>query len=58
MQSLEFDGDKTPEEIRACAEAILSEFDEAPVRSFVLTLAHRRIRECLRESECAALAAG
>ena len=27
-----------------------------PVRSFVLTLAERRIRECLREAECAVLA--
>ena len=50
-------GDARPaEEIRACADAILSEFDEVPVRSFVLTLADRRIRDCLREPECAALA--
>jgi arsenate reductase (thioredoxin) len=51
----EFEGEKTPEEIRGCADAVLNEFDEAPVRSFVLTLAHRRTRECLREPECALL---
>jgi arsenate reductase (thioredoxin) len=52
----EFEATKSPEEIRACADAILSEFDDAPVRSFVLTLAHRQVRECLSEPECAALA--
>ena len=52
----EFEATKTPEEIRACADAILAEFDDAPVRSFVLTLAHRQVRECLSEPECAVLA--
>jgi arsenate reductase len=52
----EFESTKDAEEIRACADAILSDYDEAPVRSFVLTLAHRRTRECLREDTCAALA--
>lgn len=47
---------KPAEEIRACADAVLSEFDDAPVRSFVLTVAERRIRDCLSEPECAALA--
>jgi arsenate reductase (thioredoxin) len=51
----EFGDAKPAEEIRACADAILSEYDDAPVRSFVLTLADRRIRECLREPECAVL---
>jgi arsenate reductase (thioredoxin) len=51
----EFGQTKTPEEIRACADAVLSELDDVPVRSFVLTLAHRRTRECLREEECALL---
>jgi arsenate reductase len=51
----EFEGVKSPEEIRACADAILSDYDEAPVRSFVLTLAHRRTRECLRREECVAI---
>ena len=52
----EFEGEKTPEEIRACADAVLSEFDDAPVRSFILTLAHRRTRDCLHEPECSLLA--
>ena len=52
----EFGDVKAAEEIRACADAILSEFDDVPVRSFVLTLAERRIRDCLRQPECAVLA--
>jgi arsenate reductase len=52
----EFGDVKPADEIRACADAILNEYDEVPVRSFILTLAERRIRECLREPECAVLA--
>ncbi len=52
----EFGETKTGDEIRACADAILNDFDDVPVRSFVITLAERRIRECLREAECAVLA--
>jgi arsenate reductase len=52
----EFEGARPAEEIRACTDAILSGYDEAPVRSFVMTLAHRKARECLRAEPCAALA--
>jgi protein-tyrosine-phosphatase len=52
----EFAEMKPAEEIRACTDAILSEFDDSPVRSFVLTLAERRARDCLREPVCGALA--
>ena len=52
----EFDGMRSPAEIRACADAILGRYDAVPVRSFVMTLAHRAARECLREQACAALA--
>ena len=52
----EFGACKSGEEIRACADAILKDYDDAPVRSFVLTLAERRIRDCLREPDCAVLA--
>jgi len=52
----EFADANRAEEIRACADAILTEFDDSPVRSFVLTLAERRARECLREPICSALA--
>ncbi len=44
--------DRPIEEVRS----ILSEYDEAPVRSFVMSLAHRRSRECLAAESCDALA--
>jgi hypothetical protein len=53
----EFGEEKPAEEIRACADAVLAEFADVPVRSFVVTLARRRARECLRDGSCAALAA-
>jgi len=52
----EFGETKSGEEIRACADKILDEYDDVPIRSFVLTLAERRIRECLSEETCAVLA--
>ena len=52
----EFDGRRTPEEIRACTDAVLARYDDAPVRSFVLTLADRAARECLRAERCFELA--
>jgi arsenate reductase (thioredoxin) len=51
----EFEPAKTPDEIRACAEAILERYADAPVRSFVLTLARREAAECLRADSCYAL---
>jgi arsenate reductase (thioredoxin) len=51
----EFEGVRSDGEIRACADAILSEYDEMPVRSFVMTLAHRRTRACLAAETCDAL---
>jgi len=53
----EFEGLRTPEQIRDCADAILSEYDDAPVRSFVSAIVDRRARECLRAERCYALAA-
>lgn len=53
----EFESTKTPEEIRACAEAILERYADSPVRSFVLTLARREAVECLRAEECYAVSA-
>lgn len=52
----EFCDSHTPEDIRACADAILARFDDAPVRSHVLTLAHRQTRECLKQETCDVLA--
>lgn len=52
----EFGGTIPAEEIRACADQMLAPYDDAPVRSFVLTLAHSQARECLREGRCATAA--
>jgi arsenate reductase len=52
----EFDGVRAPDEIRACADAVLTRYDEVPVRSFLLTLADRATRECLRAEGCYELA--
>ncbi len=48
----EFEGQRSPEQIRTCADAVLGRYDEAPVRSFMLTLADRATRECLRADRC------
>jgi arsenate reductase len=53
----EFAETKTSDEIRNCADVILADYDDVPVRSFVGVLAHRRARECLREETCALLSA-
>jgi len=53
----EFGNAKGGDEIRACADKILDDYDDAPVRSFALTLAERRIRDCLGEETCAVLTA-
>jgi len=52
----EFGASHAPEEIRACADAILSDYDEVPIRTHVVTLARRRAAECLRTGGCAAVA--
>ena len=36
-------------EIRAIADAILSDYDDVAVRSFVMSIAHRRARQALKE---------
>ncbi len=45
----EFEGAHEPRAIRACADDILWRYEDVPVRSFVVTLAHREARERLRE---------
>ena len=45
----EFGETHPAEEIRACADAVLAGYDEAPVRSFALALAEREVRDRLRE---------
>ena len=54
----EFATDRSPAEIRACADAVLDRFDDVPVRTHVLTLAQRRTAECLRADHCYELAPG
>jgi len=48
----EFADTRSPEEIRACADAVLAKFAGARVRTHILTLAHRQTRECLRKDVC------
>jgi len=53
----DFEGRRTPEEIRACADAILDRYDDVPVRSHILTLANRAAHDCLAREHCDALTA-
>jgi protein-tyrosine-phosphatase len=48
----EFEGMRTAQEIRECADAVLDSFDDARIRSHVATLAERRTRDCLRANHC------
>lgn len=52
----EFEGRRSDGEIRACADAVLTRFDDAAVRTHVVTLALRQTRECLRSDRCDAIA--
>ena len=46
-------GDTRPAEvIRGCADRILDDYDDVPIRTHVFTLAHKRTRECLRKEHC------
>jgi arsenate reductase len=54
----EFEGRRADEEIRACADAVLSHYDEVAVRGHVQAIAHRRTRECLAAETCKELAPG
>lgn len=51
----EFGDTRSAETIRACADRVLDHYDHVPVRSHILTLAHKQTRECLREEHCALL---
>lgn len=52
----EFGETRPPEVIRGCADRVLDDYDDVPVRSHILTLAHKRTRECLRREPCEMLA--
>ena len=48
----EFGDTRSAEVIRGCADRILDDYDDVPVRTHVFTLAHKRTRECLRQEHC------
>jgi protein-tyrosine-phosphatase len=52
----EFEDRRPAEEIKACTEAVLEKYTDADVRSFVMTLAIREARECLKGEGCSLLA--
>jgi arsenate reductase (thioredoxin) len=54
----EFGDTRSPEVIRGCADRILDEYDDVPVRTHIFTLAHKRTRECLRQEHCEMLGRG
>ena len=51
----EFGENRPAEVIRGCADRVLDQYDDVPIRSHILTLAHKQTRECLREEHCALL---
>jgi len=51
----EFAASRSPEAIRACADAILDRYDDVPVCSHILALASRAARDCLTREHCDAL---
>jgi arsenate reductase len=48
----EFEGVRTDDEIRACADAALERFEDGTVRMYTITLAHSRARACLKKEHC------
>jgi arsenate reductase len=51
----EFGATRSPEVIRGCADRILDDYDDAVVRTHILTLATKQARDCLRKERCAVL---
>lgn len=51
----EFGETREAEVIRGCADRVLDQYDDVPIRSHILTLAHKQTRECLRQDSCALL---
>ncbi len=51
----EFGELREAELIRACADRVLDQYDDVPVRTHILTLAHKQTRDCLRKEHCALL---
>ncbi len=38
--------------IHGCADRILDDYDDVPIRSHILTLAHKQTRACLQHEPC------
>jgi len=51
----EFADTRPAEVIRECADRILAEYDDVPIRSHILTIAQKQVRDCLRQETCAVL---
>jgi hypothetical protein len=51
----EFGATRSPEVIHGCADRILDDYDDAVVRTHILTLAAKQARDCLRKERCAVL---
>jgi arsenate reductase (thioredoxin) len=48
----QFEASKRADEIRSCADAVLNQYKDASVRSFMLTIAEKQARECLQKDVC------
>ncbi len=48
----QFEGKRSPSEIRDCLDRILDSYEDTQVRSFVQVLAHRRTSQCLSLKVC------
>ena len=48
----EFGEIRPPEVVRGCADRILDQYDDVPIRSHILSLAYRETRDCLRKETC------
>lgn len=53
----EFGDQRDANTIRDCADKILGRYAEVPVRSFMIAIAQKEIRACLKEDVCEATAA-
>jgi arsenate reductase len=53
----EFGATRPPEVIRGCADRVLEGYDDARVRTHILTLATKQTRDCLRHERCELLEA-
>jgi hypothetical protein len=53
-----FGGARSEAELRACADAILEDYDAVPTVGFAMSSAYRRTCQCLRDRHCPSARAG